>query len=52
VAQEADLARMIGILREAGYRGFIALEYEAKEDPRVAVPRYLNKLRRLITPCS
>ena len=52
VAQEADLARIIGILREAGYRGFIALEYEAKEDPFVAVPRHLKELRRLITASS
>lgn len=48
VPQEANLARIIGILREAGYRGFVALEYEAREDPFVAVPRYLKELQRLI----
>ena len=47
--QEADLGRVIGILRTAGYRGYVALEYEANEDPFVAVPRYLKELRRLIT---
>jgi sugar phosphate isomerase/epimerase len=46
--QEADLEVVIGILRSAGYRGFVALEYEAKEDPKTAVPRYLRKIRSLI----
>lgn len=46
--QEADLARVVGILRESGYRGYVALEYEAAEDPFVAVPRYLKELARLI----
>jgi sugar phosphate isomerase/epimerase len=50
VRQEANLGRVVGILREAGYRGYIALEYEAQEDPFRAVPRYLKELRRLITP--
>jgi len=40
--------RVVGILRNAGYRGYLALEYEAKEDPRTAVPRYLRQLRALI----
>jgi len=45
---EADLSRVVGILRNAGYRGYLALEYEAKEDRRTAVPRYLRQLRALI----
>ena len=52
VTQDADLARVVGILRESGYRGFVALEYEAKEDPFVAVPRYLTELRQLISAGS
>lgn len=47
--QPADLARIVGILRDVGYRGYIALEYEAAEDPRDAVPRYCDELRRLIS---
>jgi len=47
----ADLGRIISILRDAGYRGFVALEYEADEDPRNAVPRHLTELRRLISNC-
>jgi sugar phosphate isomerase/epimerase len=46
--QPADLARVVQVLREVGYRGYIALEYEAAEDPNTAVPRYLKQLRNLI----
>ena len=48
VRQQADFARLIGILRSSGYRGYVALEYEAEEDPFVAVPRHLAELTRLI----
>jgi sugar phosphate isomerase/epimerase len=47
--RDADFGKLVGILRDAGYRGFAALEYEAKEDPAVAVPRHLKELRRLIS---
>src|SRR5262245_4831121 len=46
---EADLGRIIDILKKAQYRGFVALEYEAKEDPKTAVPRHLKTLRKLIS---
>ena len=46
VRQEADIAKVIGLLRESGYRGFVALEYEGDEDPFVVVPRHLSQLRR------
>ncbi len=46
--EEADLKRLIEILRAANYRGYVALEYEAKEDAKVAVPRYLAELKRLM----
>jgi sugar phosphate isomerase/epimerase len=46
--QEADLARVVKILRDVNYRGFVVLEYEADGDPRQAVPRYLQQLRKLI----
>ena len=44
----ADLARVIKILRDVNYRGYVVLEYEAAEDPRQAVPRYLQQLRKLV----
>ena len=46
--EEADLKRLVGILRAANYRGYVALEYEAAEDPKVAVPRYAAQLRQLL----
>jgi sugar phosphate isomerase/epimerase len=45
---EADLGRMIKILKDANYHGYVALEYEAAEEPKVAVPRYVQELRKLI----
>jgi len=47
--EEANIPRIINILREANYRGYVALEYEGKEDPMIAVPQYLAKLREAIT---
>jgi sugar phosphate isomerase/epimerase len=46
--QEAELGRLCGILRKASFRGYVALEYEAKEDAKTAVPRTLAALKRLI----
>src|SRR5205085_6419727 len=37
-AEEADLKRLIEMLRGVNYRGWVALEYEAAADPRKAVP--------------
>jgi sugar phosphate isomerase/epimerase len=48
-AEQADLARLVRILREADYRGYVVLEYEAKEDPRTAVPLYIATLRGLLS---
>jgi sugar phosphate isomerase/epimerase len=47
--EPADLAKVIAILREAKYSGYVVLEYNAPEDPRTAVPRYLKTLRSLIS---
>ena len=46
--EEADLERVVGILRKVNYQGAVALEYEAKEEPKEAVPGYVEKLRKLI----
>lgn len=46
--EEADLPRIIRILKDANFQGYVALEYEAAEEPKVAVPRYLKQLRQLI----
>jgi sugar phosphate isomerase/epimerase len=46
--EAADLKRLVDILRQARYRGYVALEYEAAEDPKKAIPRHLETLRVLI----
>ena len=46
--EPADLEKVIGILREARYSGYVVLEYTADEDPRTAVPRCVKQLRSLI----
>ncbi len=46
-AEEADLRRLVAMLRQVNYRGYVVLEYEASEDVRVAAPRYLRQLREL-----
>jgi len=45
---DADLARVVKILKEANFHGYVALEYEAKDDPKVAVPKHVKELRKLI----
>ncbi|MBS0204875.1 MAG: sugar phosphate isomerase/epimerase [Planctomycetes bacterium] len=48
-SEPTDLARVVKILKDAHYRGFLVLEYEAQEDPLVAVPGHLKTLRELIS---
>jgi sugar phosphate isomerase/epimerase len=45
--QPSDWERIIKMAAAAGYQGYMALEYEAKEDPATAVPRLLGELHRL-----
>lgn len=42
-----DLDRVVGILKEAGYAGYVVLEYEEDKDPYENVPPVLEKLRKL-----
>jgi sugar phosphate isomerase/epimerase len=46
--EDADLAKVVGILQQARYSGYVVLEYTAPEDPMTAVPRYLKQVRTLI----
>jgi sugar phosphate isomerase/epimerase len=43
--EEADLEKVVGLLRKANYQGYVALEYEAAEDPWKAIPPWLARLR-------
>jgi L-ribulose-5-phosphate 3-epimerase len=42
---DLDYARIAGILRKAGFQGWVSLEMEGKEDPATAVPKSLEVLR-------
>jgi sugar phosphate isomerase/epimerase len=44
--EEADLKRMVDILKAASFRGYVVLEYEAAADPNTAVPKYVKELRK------
>jgi sugar phosphate isomerase/epimerase len=46
--EKADYSRTFKILRDAHYQGFVALEYEFKEDPFVRVPQILDEMRPLL----
>ena len=46
--QPADLERVVGILKDADYRGYLVLEYEESHDPWETIPRYVAELRDLI----
>ncbi len=48
ISQPTDLKRVLSILRDAGYSGWVALEYEAKEEPKEAIPRWIDELKKLI----
>jgi sugar phosphate isomerase/epimerase len=49
VREEADLSRVLSILKAAGYSGWVALEYEADEEPKTAIPRYIGRLKELLS---
>ena len=48
-SRAADWPRIVKILREANYHGYLALEYELKEDPYTALPDLLAKTRAALT---
>lgn len=43
---DLDYPRIAGLLRKAGYRGWISLEFEGRDDPLVGVPESLALLRK------
>jgi sugar phosphate isomerase/epimerase len=47
-AAHADLKRVIEILRDAHYQGYVALEFEENADPWKTIPGVLEELHHLI----
>jgi sugar phosphate isomerase/epimerase len=46
--QPADWPRVLQILGNAGYRGYLALEYESEDNPLTAVPKLVAKMLQTI----
>jgi L-ribulose-5-phosphate 3-epimerase len=47
--KEMDYARIGKIFEKANYKGFVSLEMEGKEDPKISVPKSLELLRKAFT---
>lgn len=48
-SEPTDFARLAGLLRASGYRGYVVLEYEEAGDPREECRRYVDELRAAFT---
>ncbi len=46
--EAADLGRVVKLLKDAKYRGYVVLEYEEREDPWKRIPKIIDELRTLI----
>ena len=47
--EDADLKKLVEILKAVNYRGYMALEYEANEEPKTGVPKALEELKKLVS---
>lgn len=45
IEQKTDLDRLMKIIKESGYRGYLPLETLGEGDPKVKVLRFLNEIR-------
>lgn len=43
---DIDYAKVANIMKDAGYRGWVSLEFEGLQDPTIAVPKSLEELRK------
>jgi sugar phosphate isomerase/epimerase len=46
--EPVDMNRVVKILRDANYRGYLPIEYEEKEDPMTGVPAFLKEIKKAI----
>jgi len=42
-----DMDRVWRMFAEGGYKGFLSVEYQGKEDPMTGIPKLMNKVRAL-----
>jgi L-ribulose-5-phosphate 3-epimerase len=45
---KADWPRLVKSFRDSGYRGYLALEYEGKDDAQVVVPKLTRELNQVV----
>ncbi len=45
---KTDLNRIVRIVREAGYRGYLPIETLGEGDPRIKVPKFLDEVRKAL----
>ena len=45
IEQKTDLDRLMKIIKESGYRGYLPIETLGEGDPKVKVPLFLNEVR-------
>ena len=43
---DLDYARIAGIMKGAGFKGYVSLEFEGKENPLTGIPKSLKVLRK------
>ncbi len=46
--KKADLPKIVDSLREAGYKGYLTIEYESEEEPMTAIPKFVHELQQLV----
>lgn len=46
--QPADLKRLVNMLQKVNFRGYLAVEHEANEDPKEGVTRAITELKTLV----
>ncbi len=46
--RETDLGKIVRIVRESGYKGYLPIETLGKGDPRVKVPAFYEKVKKVL----
>jgi sugar phosphate isomerase/epimerase len=47
--EPVDYARVVDVMRRVGYAGYMSIEYEDRDDPRTAVPEFVQYLRGVVS---
>ena len=47
--RSVDINKVISVLSKAGYRGYLNLEFEEDEDPKIGVPRVIGQMKEALS---